>query len=489
MNDYKSLFEKSAINVTYNMMRMTNKVFLPVGLQLNSMNLYFDDNETFALKGLTFAFYNPIENSIHINIEDEFFKSCTNTIERESRLMFVLFHECMHKILMHVPQRKAERNNTLWNIAADYEIHNMYYIYSKGTEYDSSDKLIISKYLQIIDDILFNKRKDVPQFMFDEKYLEYIAEEIYEMIMNSKEEDSKSFKRSLSDMMDGENIQDGDSSNDDDVEITETTYTLPDGTKFKSVDINWPDNNQLSDNYKKSEKESEQETQTTAANRSLMENTFDQICKQKGSMSANCSKFLKKLFHVKIDWTKILRNSLQTALEKSDYFSWSKIRTSAFLLPNMAYLPDIVEDENKYGTLIISRDESGSMSDTEIAKAGAIILEAKEFYNKIVLIKHDESIGKIYEFEEINDDIIKVLQTRESYGGTSHKEVFEYIRDYRKTHAGELISCYIGITDMYSDIEEYQNLIPSNVPTIYLAPAASENKFPGIKGRIIPIEL
>jgi hypothetical protein len=42
---------------------------------------------------------------------------------------------------------------------------------------------------------------------------------------------------------------------------------------------------------------------------------------------------------------------------------------------------------------------------------------------------------------------------------------------------------------MESDIQEYQNLIPSNVPVIYLAPYNSEKNWKDISGKIIPIEL
>jgi hypothetical protein len=52
-----------------------------------------------------------------------------------------------------------------------------------------------------------------------------------------------------------------------------------------------------------------------------------------------------------------------------------------------------------------------------------------------------------------------------------------------------MISCYIGVSDLESDIEDYQNIIPSNIPVLYLAPINSENHFNNIKGRIIPIEL
>lgn len=561
---YRAFFDQTCMKLMYDMMR--TKVFIPIGLELSATNIFFDDNKTFKLKDFTFAFYNPVENSIHINIEDEFFTKCTgikSNAERAARLFFVLFHETMHKILMHTPERLNDRNPELWNIAADYEVHNMYYLYSKTNNNDEQYSLIMADYLAMADNVLFNNNEN--QFLFDKNYLDKIAEEIYTMIENSKEEESHTYKFDLDDFMksdsqgntsssnnnseqgsnesgnEGENESDdennngsnseknkdkkssgsGSDSSDSDntveeenlsngsagkkstgndkvkglsdnnmeVSVTQTTYTLPNGQKYTATNINWPDEKQLPDKYQKSDKEKEQAKQNKVCNRSLIENNFEQMVKNKGNMPKECEAFLKKLFHIKVDWEKILRNSLQTILEKSDYFAWNKVRTSSFLLPNMSYLPDIIEDEEKYGTLIIARDESGSMSDEELSKAAGIIMDAKEFYKKIVVIKHDTDISKVYEFEDINDDVVKTLMKRERYGGTSHKEVFKYLETYQKEHYDERISCFISITDMESDIQEYQNLIPSNVPVIYLAPYNSEKNWQDISGKIIPIEL
>ena len=72
----------------------------------------------------------------------------------------------------------------------------------------------------------------------------------------------------------------------------------------------------------------------------LMKNNLQKyVERNKGNLPNNITSFLRKLFHVKIDWKKILRNSLQTILEKADYFTWAKPRTSLFALNNMPYLP------------------------------------------------------------------------------------------------------------------------------------------------------
>ena len=504
MDSYQNIMEKSLNIVIFNMMRLKSKVFLPIGLEINSMMVNLCHENEFKLNGYTFAYYCPIDNSININIDDPFFKECTNEIERNAKMFFILFHEAMHKILMHVPERLGNRHHTLWNIAADYEIHNMYYIYSYINKYEDDDKNVIDGYLKYINNLIIEKKfadtPATPKFLFDMKYIDNIAEEIYEMIEKSKEVSSESFEIEFDCDEDGSGNSGQGSGNQNKQsksgkgsvtgKVKVTKYKLPDGTEYKDVEIEWPKESQLPDNLKKSNSEKENEQQRQATNRSLLENVFTQIAKGtgKGDSPATCNKFLKKLFHVKVDWVKILRNSLQTILEKSDYFAWNKVRTSTFLLPNMSYLPAIVEDTNKYGTLIVSVDESGSMGDDDIRKAAKIIIDAKGYYKKIIVLKHDTNIASIEQFEELTEDNTKNLLTRKSCGGTSHKEVFEFIKKYNKEHYDEKISCYIGITDMDSDIIECQDIIPANVPVIYLTPFNIDRTYDNIKGKVIPIE-
>lgn len=477
----RQMFNNAYTKVVYEIMRISSKTFISVGLQLNATNLYFDDNESFSLVGFTCAYYNPIDNSIHINIEDKFF-DVKNMNELHAKLFFILFHEVMHHILTH-SERSGNKNHMIWNMAADYEVHNMYYIFAHVNEYSNTDKFIIGEYFNVIDSFLLNGKT----FLFDKKYLEYVAEEIYEIIHDSSEiHENESIMVSLDSLMGEGKAKDSTNCN---VKVTKTKLKFSDGTENESIDIEWPEN--VPNEYKQTEDEKEIQKTSDMTNKSLLENTFNQILKdvkQKGDIEHACGKFIKKLFHIKVDWEKILRNSLQTMLDKSDYFAWNKVRTSTFLLPGMPYLPDVVEDTEKYGTLVISRDESGSMTDDDIAKAVQIIVEAKAHYKKIVLLKHDTEISSEETFEELSADTLKQISVRASCGGTSHKDVFEYLKEYRKKNRDERISCYIGITDMESDIEQYQNIIPADIPIIYLTPYKFDKNYEQINGKIIPIE-
>lgn len=498
IDNIKENFEKMFCRINFNFTK--DRMFTPIGLELSSTNVFFENENEFVLKDVTFAFYDPIDNSIHINIEHPFFTSCKNNFEKEARLVFILFHEINHKLLLHTPQRLGNKIANLWNIAADYEVHNMLYTYINVNQTNNDiENIELKEFFNEIYKMMLNSdqahhkftEKDQedpanPKFFFDSNLIANIAEEIYAKIENSKEESAKSY----SIQMPYDSFKPNEGDNSFDVTVDEVTYTLPNGQKVKSYNINWPENNNLPSDHQKSDEQKRIEEQRTNLNRSLMENQLSEIAKNnRGTDSAKCSQFLKKLFHIKVDWEKILRNSLHTILEKSDYFSWSQVRTSTFLLPNMSYLPDIMTDENKYGTLIIARDESGSMSEEAISKAAQIILEAKDHYKKIVVLKHDTKISEIKEFEDIDMDVLKSIKTRSSCGGTSHKDVFEYLRDYKKSHPEEDISCFIGITDLCSDIESYQDIVPNKIPMIWLAPISSQEYFKNIKGKIIPVEL
>ena len=502
-----------------------SSLFVPIGLELNSTEVIFETANEFALKEYTFGYFNPITNAIHINVEDPFFLkkfyelnaknpgSCSirqyfaneqNDMDFSAKLLFILFHEVNHKFFDHTKRRK-ERIATLWNIAADYEIHNMYYIYRQIFDPTENDCGILNSYMKIIDEFLL----DGKTFMFDLKYVENIAEEIYQMIINSASNKSEktTFKldsdgnisdnnsnSSGSGNNDGDDNGDGDGDSDGDgqsagtVEVTTTEYTLPNGQKYKAVDVKFNGNKMAKDAQKVAEEQAKNE-KNTSLNKALNELTMSQAAKKKGNLSNECMKFLKKIFHIKIDWEKILRNSLQNILEKTDMFGWNSVRTSTFLLNNAPYLPAVVEDEDKYGTLVIARDESGSMSDNDIRKAVSIIIDAKTHYKDIILIKHDTEIVEINKFEEINDEVIKKICERKACGGTSHKEVFEYLRDYKESDQNHPISCFIGITDMYSDIEQYQSLVPTKIPMIWLVPVNDcEAHEATVRGKIIPIE-
>lgn len=511
-------YSKMVLSIEY--LFLQNKLFQPIGIELSTVKVNLDVNETNIFSQLVSSnrdtppgYYRYDTDSIHIFIEHDSFTKRETYEEKFAFLMFLLFHEASHRLFLS-NKRQETRDSELWNIATDLEIHNMYYVFNEIINLNSKSFLYedFKGYCKYINKFLIEKSntpKELNEGIFEIEYLNYIAEEIYQLLLNSKKEESvtytfdkngnlKSQSSSSNDDNNNDNIKyndDEQSSSEDEsdgtdkIKITISTYTLPSGQEIRTTNVDF--SNIKIDEKSKEELANEENAKNLRKN--ILKNALNDEIKKaesRGHISNGCKAFLKKFLHVKIDWGKILRNSLQSALEKSDYFSWSKPRTSLFALPESYYLPSQCSDYVGYGTLIIARDESGSMTEMELAKAAGIILDAKAHYKKIIILKHDTDITEITEIDDINEKIKDILLTRSSIGGTSHKKVFEWIKDYHiKTRDSEdRISCIISITDMYSDIEECQDTIPNNLPKIYLTPTSPE-KFPKVKGTIIQVEL
>lgn len=517
-DEYRKKMKEHYTRIVYQMSK--NKLFIAVGLELISIDVILDDNDSFGLKDVTFAYYNPITNTMHINIEDPFFTKAISEQDRLGRMFFIVFHEACHKLLMHTARLNG-RDPNLWNIAADYEVHNMLYLNSELVDANTDSNGVISGYINTAVKIITNncnKRKKSNrdngeiEVLFSENMLDKIAEEIYQLIQNSKVEEQTTYympmnndnsnhgsgtndNKSGSSESDGNsndgnnsNNKNGENSGNGSVKVTKTTYTLPNGYKHSVVSIDWPDPKKFDG---KSDEERQNDINNQELRKQLWENSISTAAeKSKGNLSSSAKQFLKKLFRVKLDWEKILKNSLNTILQKADEFSWAKTRMSTFAL-DLPTLPGIDDSESGKGTLIVARDESGSMSDQDIAAAASIILDAKEHYKKIIVIKHDIEIAETREFEEASDEVKNMLLTRSACGGTSHQYVFSFLIDYYKKHLydEDKISCFISITDGCSDIQQYQDDIPGDIPMVYLVPANCLEYVKGVRGQIIPIEI
>lgn len=514
VNKFKKLVMKA------NFEFLENKLFQPIGIELSTVPVILEVEETNPFKNtgpynsmIPPAYYRPDTDSIYIFIEHDSFLKRESYNEKFTFLMFLLFHEASHRLFM-TKARSNDRDPELWNIATDLEIHNMYYVFSEVVKTNKSAYSDFEKYCEYIDKFLIfktNTPKELNEGLFEKEYLNCVAEEIYQNLLDSKKEFTKVLKfnfdsssnasdegqgKTNNDTNKDEEAPSDDESNADyDVKITISEYTLPSGKKISTSNIEFSNKNSSPKDL--SEHDQMNEENSKKLRKTILENTLkDEVAKaqRRGHISSECHTFLKKLLHIKIDWVKILRNSLQSALEKSDYFSWSRPRTSLYGMQDAPYLPSQCYDFEGYGTLIVARDESGSMSDMEIAKAAGIIADAKSHYKKIIILKHDTSISEVYEIEELDERAKEILLKRSSMGGTSHKEVFEWIRDYhiKTKDSDERISCLIFITDLWSDIVEHQEIVPNGLPKIYLAPLSSteENSLvSNIKGSIIPVEL
>ncbi len=249
-NSVQNLDELSKIynRMVYDFLK--EPLFQSFGLELSAVQIKLEDDNGFCrdLKGKTFAYFNPISNSIHVNIQDPFFLNCNNDLERRAKLCFILFHEIYHKVLLH-DVRKGNREHNLFNMAADFEVHNMLYLYKEccikgqGSALQNEFKILEN----MLDEI--NKKSFQPdpehgkyQFCFDKCYLNNTAEEIYADLLKSKKVQSQSFTLDLNSM--GGSGQDQDDNNQSGQNSDDNNQAGSDNGSDKDQD----DNNQSGQN-------------------------------------------------------------------------------------------------------------------------------------------------------------------------------------------------------------------------------------------------
>jgi len=153
--------------------------------------------------------------------------------------------------------------------------------------------------------------------------------------------------------------------------------------------------------------------------------------------------------------------------------------------PTLPYMPNYVEEE-VLGTLAILIDESASITDDDIEKAIDIAQQADSYYKNIYVIKHDTQVrwDKFFPDKLTQDDIDELLTRRHS-GGTSHKDAFKKAVEFDKQPEC-WISLVLSITDMASDIEEAQKILPRRMPRIYLR-AENDWSYGNVEGKVVNI--
>ena len=454
---------------------------LPIGLELLNHDICFLD-----LPEDIPAFKNA--DTIYLNRSSRFIQ----TRDMEESVTFLLLHEAMHTLFFH-DQRLKSKEPALWGMATDYMADSLIVYLNDFFKKD------LVKYDP---DSMFSGEEP---FLYDPRYRDMLEEDIYDELSKTSEVVSRITKEMLSD---AEN-KNKKSSNQtggmprviqsrirlrnnvlkrNDVEVKSNTGSLnsntkdrfgeEDGDKEKGIqkDVDGklkvvPDLIEEKQKFKKN----------MARHTSLARHMFEEILRGHGTTASK--RFLESLAGVKTDWKRILKDSLNRALDRSADLTWGKPRLSWLVNKNyLPYLPDYA-DEPKPGTVIVSIDESASVGDHDVSMAIDIICQAKNMYKKIYVIKHDTHVNWTKEYESIGNAEKKALLKRRHGGGTSHKQVFEKVMQYIKTGNGEETSVYIGITDMDSDIRNVQKLLAPWMPRIYLTRNKSLPK--GIIGKVI----
>lgn len=338
-------------------------------------------------------------------------------------LMEVICHEILH-IVLKTHERQFNRIPELWNIATDHCINRDLELY------------------QLSNSLIFYEE-------FHKDHPNGSAEEVYNWLIKNKVTFTKvSFKGNGHGKGGGIIINDkGQTGN----------ISAPEGMENKETVDDFIEN--AKNNYEITKKLSDLDGS-----------------KDRGLTPAGLLRELEKMFEYRLPWHEILRMAIKKyVLVPTDERCW---RTPNKLhMARGIFLPGTPweEQEDAVGTLIVSIDTSGSIGTKELGVFAGILAQFTQEFKTIILKVHDYTICQTEVFQGANKDKIIDFVKNTGFkggGGTSHKEVFNYIEEcWKDYNQRDEMSLYISLTDGYSDINE-------------LAESGTyewcRNKFPGI---------
>jgi len=432
-------------------------------------------------------------------------------------LCFIILHEICHA-MFNIDKRRGSRDPQLYNIAEDYVINLLLEEMAEICKDKST--------CNVVTDIDGAKQK----YLFDDDFVNMTSEEVYDILIKEGNYKKETKEMSISDFMKQFNMdkdvdgngnvesydedsneeskpqdEDGDKDSEKDdsnskceeedskdnknknednpsepmVKVTKTSFER-NNVKINHTSVEFPqstsepsDNESGDDDQRRSKAEKQMDKALASARHTM---------KDIGHESARLKKLIDYLLAVEIPWDKILEQCLEEYICDQNEVTWSKQRLTSCL---MDYILPGYEDDRVYNTVIFVNDESGSISEDDSARFHDVIFQSKQWFKELIVIKHDDKLVWEHEYQsdEIGKDEENEIMTRRAFGGTSHKEVFTRISELSEDK--EVISCVILCTDLYSDIEKYQHLIPMDIPIIYIGGPDMMKDIDKIKGMII----
>ena len=217
---------------------------------------------------------------------------------------------------------------------------------------------------------------------------------------------------------------------------------------------------------------------------SLGESMKKLIDQQRGKSGFKLSGSIDGMISVDVGWFDKLQQGMYAFINKKTKHSvatWSNIDSKLRHIYNAPRRKNI----EKTVDLIVSIDQSGSVSDDSLRKLIFLISKKSKVINSIDLLFHDTEVCHVERFDgKFNkkslENSVKKVYCR---GGTSHADVFKWL-DENISGRDSSRKIYISFSDNYSDIEdEYNNHnIIRKISKVWLnSEGRSLTKIPGIQ--------
>jgi predicted metal-dependent peptidase len=166
--------------------------------------------------------------------------------------------------------------------------------------------------------------------------------------------------------------------------------------------------------------------------------------KSKGDVPAGIKNWIDKMRKSKVKWERIFHKYVGQAVSKDD-FSYARVQKR--MVGQDIYLPSL--HSHSIGSVIIAIDTSGSIDKKQLEQFAAEINKIRHLVNELTCITCDAVVHEVVKIDKFTDFTKKLKFL--GGGGTSHQPVFKKIKELKV-----LPELFIGLTDMYSDIDSIQ---------------------------------
>ena len=296
----------------------------------------------------------------------------------KKQFLFLVAHEISHFVFEHMG-RRGGRDPLVWNMAADYAINLML-----KYQFDNDEFWI-------------------PEGLRDEKYEGWVAERIYDELMQEGEKSPRGFVFDLSGSdSEGQDGSEGSGSGDD--VVRERRVPLPE------------------------RKPGQGDEEHRAAMKDYVRSAVCEAyasAKSRGMMPAGMERIIVGHLKPKVNWLQALRQKLRMGCSRmaSRDITWS-VPNRRFLGAEYVFPTNVGPDQPKIAFAI---DTSGSMSERDLKQAISELEEIRRRFNaKVYFLDCDAGV---YESRWISP--YEPLPALQGGGGTDFAPVFEHLVEKR----------------------------------------------------------
>ena len=332
----------------------------------------------------------------------------------DSELDFVMMHEILHVVLLHV-LRGEELDNDCFNTACDTVVNSIIML-----ERGQTQAIKLKKFGEVIHLAPDGKEGRL-----------YTAEEIYEMLTPKKR---KTVQKAAS--AEGRAVKEQG-------KISDKEPFADDHTRWGTI---MEEETVLRDVWIKNVMD--------AAEAISLHNNL----KGRGVLPAFVKRIIDRLKNPQIDWRTILNDFIQEEINDYSFFPPDRrFDDSPF------FLPDFNEKDEQIRNILFMIDTSGSMSDEEVTAAYSEVYGAIEQFGGKLRGKlgfFDAAIIEPIPFESANE--LKLIKAAGG-GGTDFMIIFEYVARYMED---DLPASIIIMTDGFAPFPEKR--LANGIPVLWL---------------------